>query len=105
MQRLAVHPERMAANLESLGGVVQSGDVLLALARAGISREEAYAIVQRNAMATWEKLGTSDGRSFRDNLLNDPEVVGRVTAPQLDAALDAQAHLAHVDHIFERVFG
>jgi adenylosuccinate lyase len=105
MRRLVVYPERMAANLASLGGVVQSGDVLLALARAGISREEAYAIVQRNAMATWEKLGTSDGRSFRDNLLNDPEVVGRVTAPQLDAALDAQAHLAHVDHIFERVFG
>jgi adenylosuccinate lyase len=105
MRRLVVYPERMAANLASLGGVVQSGDVLLALARAGISREEAYAIVQRNAMATWEKLGTSDSRSFRDNLLNDPEVVGRVTAPQLDAALDAQAHLAHVDHIFERVFG
>ena len=105
MQRLVVHPERMAANLESLGGVVQSGDVLLALARAGISREEAYAIVQRNAMATWEKLGTSDGRSFRDNLLNDPEVVGRVTAAELDAALDVRAHLAQVDHIFKRVFG
>ena len=56
-------------------------------------------------MATWEKLGTSDGRSFRDNLLNDPEVVGRVTAAELDAALDVRAHLAQVDHIFKRVFG
>jgi adenylosuccinate lyase len=105
MRRLVVYPERMAANLVSLGGVVQSGDVLLALARAGISREEAYAIVQRNAMATWEKLGVPDGRSFRDNLLNDPEVVGRVPAAELDAALDAQAHLAQVEHIFQRVFG
>jgi adenylosuccinate lyase len=104
MQRLVVYPDRMAANLASLGGVVQSGDALLALARAGISREEAYAIVQRNAMATWQKLGTSGGRSFRDNLLNDPAVVGHVTAAELDAALDTRAHLAQVDQIFERVF-
>ncbi|HLJ05319.1 MAG TPA: adenylosuccinate lyase, partial [Acetobacteraceae bacterium] len=62
MQRLVVHPERMAANLESLGGVVHSGEVLLVLTRAGISREDAYAIVQRNAMATWTKLGTAEGR-------------------------------------------
>ncbi|HEX4173669.1 MAG TPA: adenylosuccinate lyase [Acetobacteraceae bacterium] len=105
MQRLVVYPDRMAANLASLGGVVQSGDVLLALARAGIPREDAYAIVQRNAMATWDKLGTAQGRSFRDNLLDDPEVVGRVRAAELDAALDARAHLAQVDHIFKRVFG
>jgi adenylosuccinate lyase len=105
MQRLLVYPERMAANLESLGGVVYSGDVLLALARAGISREDAYAIVQRNAMATWEKLGAPEGRSFRDNLLDDPDVARRVSAAELDAALDGRAHLAHVDHIFARVFG
>jgi adenylosuccinate lyase len=105
MQRLMVYPDRMGANLASLGGVVQSGDVLLALARAGIPREDAYAIVQRNAMATWDKLGTPQGRSFRDNLLDDPEVVGRVRAAELDAALDARAHLAQVDHIFKRVFG
>ena len=54
MQRLVVHPERMAANLESLGGVVHSGEVLLALTRAGILREDAYRIVQRYAMATWQ---------------------------------------------------
>jgi adenylosuccinate lyase len=104
MQRLVVYPDRMAANLASLGGVVQSGDVLLALARAGISREEAYAIVQRNAMETWQKLGTPGARSFCDNLLNDPAVVGHVTAAELDAALDTRAHLAQVDQIFERVF-
>ena len=62
MERLLVYPERMRANLESLGGVVYSGEVLLALARAGISREDAYRIVQRCAMATWTRLGTPEGR-------------------------------------------
>jgi adenylosuccinate lyase len=105
MDKLLVYPERMLANLESLGGVVHSGEVLLALARAGISREDAYAIVQRNAMATWTRLGEPDGRSFRENLDADPEVAGRVSAALLDAAMDAQLHLAAVDTIFERVFG
>ena len=105
MQRLVVYPERMAANLESLGGVVHSGEVLLALTRAGISREDAYAIVQRNAMATWQKLGTPEGRSFRDNLLADPEMARRVSAAELDAAMDAKMHLREVDRIFARVFG
>ncbi|HTI81653.1 MAG TPA: adenylosuccinate lyase [Acetobacteraceae bacterium] len=105
MQRLVVHPEQMAANVESLGGVVHSGEVLLALTRAGISREDAYAIVQRNAMATWTKLGTAEGRSFRDNLLDDPEVARRVSPEELDAAMDARIHLKAVDAVFERVFG
>jgi len=105
MQRLVVYPERMAANLESLGGVVHSGEVLLALIRAGISREDAYAIVQRNAMATWERLGTAEGRSFRDNLLADQEVARRVSVAELDAAMDARMHLRSVDRIFGRVFG
>jgi adenylosuccinate lyase len=95
----------MLANLESLGGVVHSGEVLLALARAGISREDAYAIVQRNAMATWTKLGTEEGRSFRENLDADPEVAGRVAPDLLDAAMRSDAHLKAVDVIFERVFG
>jgi adenylosuccinate lyase len=105
MQRLVVYPERMAANQESLGGVVHSGEVLLALTRAGISREDAYAIVQRCAMATWTKLGTPEGRSFRDNLLADPEVARRVSVAELDAAMDASMHLKQVDRIFARVFG
>jgi adenylosuccinate lyase len=104
MQRLVVYPERMAANLESLGGVVHSGEVLLALTRAGISREDAYAIVQRNAMATWQKLGTPEGRSFRANLLADPEVVRSVSQAELDAAMDPKMHTRAVDRIFERVF-
>jgi adenylosuccinate lyase len=105
MAKLVVHPERMAANLESLGGVVHSGEVLLALARAGILREDAYGIVQRNAMETWTKLGTPEGRSFRENLEADPDVAGRVPSAVLDAAMDARAHLRSLDALYIRVFG
>ncbi|MDI3309140.1 MAG: adenylosuccinate lyase, partial [Acetobacteraceae bacterium] len=105
MEKLTVYPERMAANLASLGGVVHSGEVLLALARAGILREDAYRIVQRNAMATWEKLGQPDGRSFRANLEADPEVAGRVPPAELDRAMDPTLHTRELDHVFTRVFG
>ncbi len=99
-----VYPERMAANIESLGGVVHSGEVLLALAQAGLSREQAYAVVQRNAMATWTKLGALDGLSFRANLLSDPEVTDRLDAAAINRALDPQAHFTRVDAIIDRVF-
>ena len=105
VDQLVVYPERMAANLEALGGVVHSGEVLLALARAGMSREDAYRVVQRNAMATWSALGTPDGRSFRENLDADPEVAGRIPASALDAAMDVRAHMAQVDTVFRRVLG
>ncbi len=105
MQRLLVYPDRMKANLESLGGVVHSGDVMLAMARNGIAREDAYRIVQRCAMDTWTKLGTPEGRNFRQNLDTDPEVTGRVPPADLDAAMDSATHLRAVDLIFERVFG
>jgi len=105
MDKLVVYPERMMANLESLGGVVHSGEVLLALARSGISREDAYRIVQRNAMETWTKLGEPDGRSFRENLDNDPEVAGRVDAKVLDEAMDSTRHLVAVDRIYDKIFG
>ena len=104
MERLIVHPDRMAANLESLGGVVHSGEVLLALTRAGISREDAYRIVQRSAMATWDGLDAG-GRSFRANLEAEPEIAGRISAASLDAAMDAAPHLRAVDQVFARVFG
>ncbi|WP_336763619.1 adenylosuccinate lyase [Asaia sp. VD9] len=105
MDKLVVYPERMMANLESLGGVVHSGEVLLALARSGISREDAYRIVQRNAMETWTKLGEPDGRSFRENLEQDPEVAGRVDAKVLDEAMDSTRHLVAVDRIYDKIFG
>ncbi|HEX3347640.1 MAG TPA: adenylosuccinate lyase [Acetobacteraceae bacterium] len=105
MTKLVVYPDRMAENLESLGGVVHSGEVLLALAKAGILREDAYRIVQRNAMATWTMLGKPGARSFRENLDSDPEISGRVPASVLDAAMDPALHLRELDQVFERVFG
>jgi adenylosuccinate lyase len=105
MEKLLVYPDRMLANLESLGGVVHSGEVLLALTKAGILREDAYRIVQSCAMATWTRLGTPPGRSFRANLLDDPDVARLVGAEALDAAMDPALHLRSVDRIFERVFG
>ncbi len=105
MEKLTVYPEQMLANLESLGGVVHSGEVLLCLTRAGILREDAYRIVQRNAMATWTRLGHADAKDFRTNLLADPEVSGRVAEAELDKAMDARAHLKELDRLFVRVFG
>jgi adenylosuccinate lyase len=105
MEKLVVHPERMLANLESLGGVVHSGEVLLALTKAGILREDAYRIVQSSAMATWTLLGTPEGKTFRQNLDADPDVAGRVKPEVLDAAMDPRLHVRQVDRIFERVFG
>ena len=105
IEKLTIYPEQMAANLESLGGVVHSGEILLALARAGISREDSYKIVQRNAMATWSTLGKPGHRSFRENLEADPDVMGRVPADLLDAAMDVKLHLAQIDTVFVRVFG
>ena len=83
---------------------MHSGEVLLVLTRAGISREEAYAIVQRSAMATWTGLGKPDGRSFRAHLDADPQVAGRISRESLDEAMRSERHLNHIDTIFERVF-
>jgi adenylosuccinate lyase len=104
MEKLLVYPERMAANLESLGGVVHSGEVMLALARAGLSREDAYKIVQSQAMETWTKLGTPGSKSFRENLAADPAIAAKIPPEALDAAMDAAQHLKHVDHVFARLF-
>ncbi len=105
IEKLVIYPDRMEANVESLGGVVQSGEVLLALAKSGLSREDAYRIVQRHAMAAWETLGTDAERPFRDRLEADPEVTSRLSEADLDAAMDSRAQLRHVDTIFLRVFG
>ena len=104
MDKLTIYPERMEANLESLGGVVHSQKVLLALTQAGLSREGAYRAVQRAAMGTWTALGTPGGKSFRDNLLADDEVAGKLDAAALDKAIDPQRDFRHVDTIFARVF-
>jgi adenylosuccinate lyase len=105
IERLTVYPERMAANLEALGGVVHSGEVLLALSRAGILREDAYRLVQRHAMETWEALGRPGSTGFRERLLADPEIAGRVPVEVIDRATDPALHLREIDRIFSRVFG
>jgi adenylosuccinate lyase len=105
IDKLTIYPDQMAKNLESLGGVVHSGEVLLALTNAGILREDAYKIVQRNAMATWTNLGRPDSQTFRANLLADPDVAGKISPDIIDAAMDSALHLQQVDTIFARVFG
>ncbi|QYU71207.1 adenylosuccinate lyase [Leptolyngbya sp. 15MV] len=103
MAKLTVHPDRMRANLESLGGVVHSQKVLLALTQAGMSREAAYAAVQRAAMATWQALGTQDARDFAANLLADAEVAAHLDAASLAAAMDPARDFGQVETIFARV--
>ncbi len=102
IDKLVVYPERMQKNLDRMGGLVHSQRVLLALTQAGLGREEAYALVQRNAMKVWE----SDGqRSLLDLLRADPDVSERLSSDQLEALFDLGYHLKHVDTIFGRVFG
>ena len=102
VDKLLVYPERMQKNLDRMGGLVHSQRVLLALTQAGLSREESYALVQRNAMKVWE----SDGQlSLLDLLKNDFEVSQRLPADQLEQLFNLDYHLKHVDAIFDRVFG
>ena len=105
VDRMTIYAERMGENVESLGRVVHSGEVLTALIRAGVLREDAYRIVQANAMKTWTMLGKPGGRNFRENLEADPAVAGRMSAAELDHAMDSRLHLTHLDTIFSRVFG
>ena len=102
IDKLVVYPERMLKNLNRMGGLVHSQRVLLALTQAGLSREDSYALVQRNAMRVWE----SDGElSLLQLLKDDPQVGEKVGAEDLEALFDLDHHLARVDVIFSRVFG
>ena len=92
----------MQKNLDRMGGLVHSQRVLLALTQAGLSREDSYALVQRNAMKVWD----SDGQlSLLDLLKSDPDVAERLSPGQLDELFDLGYHFKHVDTIFARVFG
>jgi adenylosuccinate lyase len=102
IDKLLIYPERMQKNLDRMGGLVHSQRVLLALTQSGLSREESYALVQRNAMQVWE----SDGQlSLLDLLKADSQVSERLTSNQLDELFDLDYHLKHVDAILARVFG
>jgi adenylosuccinate lyase len=100
IENLLVYPDTMQANLDQLGGLVHSQGILLALTKSGMSREAAYAAVQRNAMPVWEGKG-----NFLDLLRADPEVSARIPEAELVALFDVAPHIAHVDEIFHRVFG
>ena len=96
---MVVHADRMRENLNRSRGVVFSGTVLLELARKGISREQAYEWVQRNAMRSY-----AEARDFKALLLADADI-GRTLAPaEIERAFDLDEQLKHVDHVFDRVF-
>jgi adenylosuccinate lyase len=100
IDRLVVYPENMRRNLDRLGGLVHSQRVLIALAQAGLSREDAYRMVQTHAMAVWR-----EGGQLLDRLQADPAVTAKLPPAELDALFDLDFHTKHVDTIFARVFG
>jgi adenylosuccinate lyase len=100
VERLVIYPENMLKNLDRLGGLVHSQRVLLALTQKDISRETAYAAVQRNAMKVWRGEGV-----FLDLLKADPDVRPHLTDAELGELFDLDHHFKNVDVVFERVFG
>jgi adenylosuccinate lyase len=94
-----VYPERMRANLESTRGLVFSGQLLLDLVESGISREDAYRLVQSHAMRAWK-----ENLDFHELIVNDPEIRGRVPKAKIERAFDLQRQLKNIDKILARVF-
>ncbi len=102
IEKLLIYPARMQKNLDRMGGLVHSQRVLLALTQAGISREDSYRIVQRNAMKVWE----SDGAlSLLELLKADGDVAAKMSATDLEERFNLDYHFKHIDTIFTRVFG
>ena len=100
IEKLVVYPEQMQRNLDQLGGLHNSQRVLLALTQAGMSREDAYRSVQKNAMESWQ-----EGKSFADLLKTDTVISNYLTQPELEGLFDLEYHTKHIDTIFDRVFG
>jgi adenylosuccinate lyase len=100
LENLVVYPERMQANMDRLGGLVFSQRVLLALTQAGVSREDSYAMVQRNAMKVW-----NHGADFKTELLADTEVMQKLNPTQIEELFDLSYHTKHITTIFKRVLG
>jgi adenylosuccinate lyase len=100
IDKLIVYPERMQANMDRLGGLMHSQRVLLALTQASVSREDAYRLVQRNAMKVWEK-----GADFLEELLGDKDVMAALSEDEIRDKFDMGYHTKNVDVIFKRVFG
>ena len=100
IDNLVVYPDNMIRNMNKFRGLVMSQRVLLALTQAGVSREDAYRLVQRNAMKVWE-----EGKDFKTELLADPEVTAALSPAEIEEKFDLAYHTKHVDTIFTRVFG
>ncbi len=100
LEKLVIYPDNMLKNMNQFRGLVMSQRVLLALTQAGVSREDSYRLVQRNAMKVWEK-----GADFKTELLADPEVTAALSPAQIEEKFDLGYHTKHVDTIFARVFG
>ena len=100
VEKLLIYPDAMQDNLDQLGGLIFSQRVLLALTQAGVSREDSYKLVQRNAMKVWE-----EGADFLTELKADAEVTAKMTNAELEELFDISFHTKNVDVIFERVFG
>jgi len=100
IENLLIYPDNMMATIDSMGGLHNSQRILLALVEKGVSREDSYRLVQRNAMRTWKKEG-----DLLDLLKQDEEVSSRLTDAELEALFDLGYHFKQVDTIFERVFG
>jgi adenylosuccinate lyase len=100
IDRLLVYPERMKKNLESTGGLIFSGQLLLDLAEAGMLREEAYSLVQSHAMRAWK-----EDLVFRDEVANDAAITALLSPEKLSKTFDYMRQLGNVDAIFKRVLG
>jgi adenylosuccinate lyase len=104
IENLIVYPETMLSNLEKLGGLVHSQQVLLALTQKGASRESAYEMVQSNAMKVWETPEHSRKNVYKNLLKNDANVMKYLNETEIEELFNINQHLANVDHIFDRVF-
>ena len=100
IDKLVIYPDNMLANMNKFRGLVMSQRVLLALTQAGVSREDSYRLVQRNAMKVWE-----DNKDFKTELLADDEVRAALSEAEIEEKFDLGYHTKHVDTIFNRVFG
>ena len=99
MRNLVIYPERMQQNLELTGGLIFSQQILLALAKRGVSRQAAYSMVQKQALQAWKKK-----KDFKELVLNDPDIRNYLKPREIETLLDVKAQLRHVDTIFGRVF-
>ncbi len=104
IENLLIYPDTMLTNLEKLGGLVHSQQILLALTQKGASREDAYEIVQENAMKVWETPEHKRKNIYKNLLKNDKNVIKYLNETEIDKLFNLNQHFVHVDHIFDRVF-